>query len=190
MKRFLRDWLPILAVMLFTRAALADHYVVPTGSMEPTVQVGDHVFVDKRAYGLRIPVTHVYITRHAAPAPGEVVVLDSPTDNRVLLKRVVASEGMEVSVRNGHVSLNGMVQPITQGLEQLGAHAHPLSLWPSGGPDFGPAVVPPGKTLVMGDNRGNSYDGRSFGFVDNDAILGRARKVCWHDGSLAWNDLD
>lgn len=72
-----------LAVLFVARASLADHYHVPSGSMEPTVQVGDHVCVDKRAYGLRVPGTESYLLRWSEPARGDVVVLHSPQTGQV-----------------------------------------------------------------------------------------------------------
>ncbi|HEY8078410.1 MAG TPA: signal peptidase I, partial [Labilithrix sp.] len=93
------------AVAFFARASFADHYRVPSGSMEPTVQVGDHVAVAKAAYGVRVPMTDVWLARWADPARGDVVVLDSPEDGKVLLKRVVAVAGDRVEVRDGRVRI-------------------------------------------------------------------------------------
>jgi signal peptidase I len=156
----------IAAVLFTARASLADHYVVPTGSMEPTVHVGDHILVDKVAYGVRVPLSHEWIARFDSPKRGDVVVLSSPEDGKVLLKRVAAVEGEDVAVRDGHVLINGE------------SASEPWASLASGaGPDFGPEIVPPGKVLVLGDNRGNSRDGRDIGWIDTDAVLGRAIAV-------------
>ncbi len=187
---FFADIVPLVLILLFARGALADHYVVPSGSMEPTVRISDRVWVDKRAYGLRVPGTHLYALRYGTPQPGDVVVLDSPADERVLLKRVVAGEGTLVSVRDGKVSLDGAEPAVVAETEWLGGRAHRVAFEPDGGPDFGPVRVPEGKSLVMGDNRGASFDGRSFGFVDNDAILGRADGIYFSEGRLTWRSLD
>jgi signal peptidase I len=195
-RSLLRDVVPVLAavaVVLVARSSFADHYVVPSGSMEPTVQVGDQVCVSKIAYGLRVPVSHEYVLRNQGPARGDVVVLSSPTDGEVLLKRVVAVPGDIVEVQDGRVTTNGVPAPVTEqdgGLvEQLGGHAHPLGAAYGGGPDFGPTRVPPDRFLVLGDNRGNSRDGRFFGWVARDAILGRALAVCLRDGMPVWQPL-
>ncbi len=90
-----------LAVALTARASLADHYVVPTGSMIPTVQEGDRVFVSKAAYGLRFPMSRVWLWRWSEPHRGDVVVLESPAEDVILLKRVVALPGDTVEVRAG-----------------------------------------------------------------------------------------
>jgi signal peptidase I len=165
------------ALVLVARSSLADHYHVPSGSMQPTVDVGDHVLVNKLAYGLRLPMTHRYLVEAAGPQRGDVVVLDSPETDVVLLKRVVATPGDLVEVRQGKLSINGAAVPVEQehaGLvEQLGAHRHPVNLDDGGGPDLGPLTLPEGRYLVMGDNRGNSHDGRMFGLVDRSSILGR-----------------
>lgn len=185
--------LAAVAVVLVTRSSFADHYVVPSGSMEPTVEVGDQVCVSKIAYGLRVPTSHAYVVRGSTPARGDVVVLASPTDGQVLLKRVVAVPGDVVAVDAGHVTIDGVPAPVSErdgGLvEELGGRDHPLGAEYGGGPDFGPTRVPANRFLVLGDNRGNSRDGRFFGWVDRDAILGRAVAVCLRDGMPVWRPL-
>jgi signal peptidase I len=191
--RLVREWLPIATVafvILLARSSFADHYLVPSGSMLPTVHEGDRVLVAKAAYGLRVPLTQQWLVRTAGPSRGEVVVLESPEDGMVLLKRVVALPGDRVTVRGGRLELDGEPAPISVGgdgrqLERLDTGPHGVALG-DGGPDFGPAVVPAGRYLVMGDNRGNSHDGRTFGWVAREAILGRAEAVVARDGSLTW----
>ncbi|HEY8039222.1 MAG TPA: signal peptidase I [Polyangiaceae bacterium] len=182
------------AVVLVARASLADHYRVPSGSMEPTVVVGDQICVNKAAYGLRVPESETYLAQGADPARGDVVVLASPTDGEVLLKRVVAVPGDVVAVVDGRVAIDGAFVPVVEldggaTVEQLGEHPHALGTSWGGGPDFGPVRVPADGYLVLGDNRGNSRDGRFFGWVARGAILGRAVAVCLHDGRPAWQPL-
>jgi signal peptidase I len=173
------------AIAFTARASLADHYRVPSGSMEPTVHVGDRIVVSKAAYGLRIPMTDTYLVHFAAPARGDVVVLEPPDDEAksatdadvigsVLLKRVVAVEGDLVEVKDGHVLIDGREVPEAR-----------ITLDAGGGPDLGPVRVPRGKVLLLGDNRGNSRDGRTFGFVDRERVLGRAVSVVARDGHLS-----
>lgn len=168
----------LVAGLLAARSSLADHYGVPTGSMEPSVEPGDHVFINKLAYGLRLPLTHRYLLDGQTPRRGEVVVLDSPESETVLLKRLVALPGDVVEVRAGRLWLDGQPVPVQDDgshlVERLDAGPHPLSFSAGGGPDFGPMKLPPDRFLVMGDNRGNSHDGRSFGLVDKGRLLGRA----------------
>ena len=191
-----RDLVSVLgasAIVLVARGSLADHYAVPSGSMEPTVQVGDQICVNKMAYGLRVPVSQRYLVRGTDPARGDVVVLSSPSDGEVLLKRVVAVPGDLVEVSDGRVTIDGMPAPLRErdgGLvEELGGREHSLSTEYGGGPDFGPTRVPKGEYLVLGDNRGNSRDGRYFGWVARGAILGRAAAVCLREGKPAWRPL-
>ncbi len=191
-----RELLSVLVVAtigMVGRATLADHYVVPSGSMEPTVEVGDRILVDKRAYGLRLPLSNIYIVEGADPKTGEVVVLDSPETGAVLLKRVVAGPQDTVSISDGRVVLNGVAAPIESSdgalIELLESTAHFVRLTRGGGPEFGPIRLPSKKYLVVGDNRGLSHDGRSFGFVDRETILGRAEIVYFRKGSFTWTDL-
>ncbi len=178
--------------MLLARGSLADHYRVPSGSMLPTVEVGDRVLVAKAAYGLRVPLTELWLGEPRMPARGDVVVLASPEDGRVLLKRVVAVAGDRVEVRGGEVRIDGRAAPVRtvagREEEELGGRRHPVHLG-AGGPDFGPTVVPAGHLLVMGDNRDNSHDGRSFGFVRVETLLGQALGVYAGADGLGWRAL-
>ena len=110
---WLRDWLPsllLIALILVARSTLADHYHVPSGSMEYALMPGDHVLVNKAAYGLRIPFTKQVVAMEDAPARGDIVVFDSPVDGIRLIKRVVAIGGDRVEVRGGRVLIDG--QPL------------------------------------------------------------------------------
>jgi len=198
-RRRLRGWarsvlrLGIMVVVLASaRASLADHYRVPSGSMEPTVKTGDLIVVNKAAYGLRVPFTHTYAARFDGPRVGDVVVLDSPDEDKLLLKRVVAIPGTTVAVRDGRIVLDGAQAPVAalgaNLREQLGGVDHAISLDRGGGPDFGPMTIPDDHYLVLGDNRGDSRDGRFFGLVTRESILGRAVGVYWRSG-LTWDGL-
>jgi signal peptidase I len=181
------------AALATARSSLADHYLVPTGSMLPTVEPEDHVLVDKMAYGLRLPFTGEYVIHSAPPGRGDVVVLQSPEDGTVLLKRVVAVPGDRVTVSDGALVIDGRSIPIvTRGgadIEELGTVDHAVSFAAGGGPDYGPRQIPTGRYLVLGDNRGNSRDGRWFGLVSRDAILGRVQRIIVRHGSPAWLGL-
>jgi signal peptidase I len=145
--------------------------------MEPTVHVADHILVAKAAYGLRVPLTHDWLVRYGSPARGDVVVLDADQPE-VLLKRVVAVGGDLVEVRAGHVLIDA--KPVEEPNASLEA---------GGGDDFGPVRVPAGKLLVLGDNRGNSRDGRTFGWVDRRQVLGRAVAIIGRDGLPSFTAL-
>jgi signal peptidase I len=181
------------AVALIARSSFADHYVVPTGSMLPTVQLEDHVLVSKLAYGVHLPLLPGYVARFGGPARGDVVVLTAPDTGIVLLKRVVAGPGDRVRVHDGELEVNGKPVPVKarDGIpyESLGAVPHPLDLDDGGGPDLGPMTLPRDRYLVLGDNRGNSRDGRYFGLVDRDAILGHVEGVLIRRGRPTWIGL-
>lgn len=181
-----REWLPVLLfllLVLIARSTLADHYHVPSGSMEPSLVPGDHVVVDKAAYGFRFPFTNHVLLAGDSPRAGDVVIFDSPVDGVRLIKRVVAVGGDVVAVRDGRVWVNGVI-------EHYDGRAVPLNLAAGGGPDLAPVQVPEGQVLVLGDHRGNSRDGRFFGFVPAASLYGKATGVFWRRGSgPTWQTL-
>lgn len=194
--RRVRSQIPLLLIMsmlFLSRASLADHYKVPSGSMQPTIQIGDRIVVDKRAFGFRLPLTHRYLWRYQQPAPGDVVVVDSPIEDKVLLKRVVAVPGQRVEVRRGWLRIDGQWQMLEQEgdgiVEALGSKRHPISLDAGGGTTLDETVLPDDCYLLMGDNRGDSLDGRVFGCVSAGAVLGRALGVYHSESGWVWRPL-
>ncbi len=185
-------FLGVLVLLVLTaRASLADHYYVPSGSMRPTVEKGDHLVVNKLAFGLRIPRTTSYIVPGPEPRRGDVVVLSSPLDGTVLLKRVVAVPGDVIRVdSSGRLHLNGRSVEIRQEydntLEILGEAPHTVRLTSNPIRPYGPKTLPEDQYLVLGDNRGESQDGRNFGLVERDSILGRGIAIYWREGRLTW----
>lgn len=197
MKRFgriLRElvFVGMLALALFAaRSSLADHYVVPTSSMEYTLMPGDRVLVNKLAFGFRVPFMGWKITDGTRPARGEVVVFDSPETGKRLIKRVVAIGGDTVEVRNDHLVLNGRstVIPGDEWAERIGDREIELNLSNGGGAPY-EKTIPPGHVLVMGDYRGNSHDGRFFGVIPEEEIYGRAVAVFLRSGEgFVWLPL-
>lgn len=173
-----------LLLLMGFRSAFANHYVVPSGSMQPTLMPGDRVLVDMRAYGLRLPFTHARLLGRGQPLRGEVAVFESPADGERLIKRVVAIGGDRIEVRNGHLLINGRevaMRASDPDIERLGTRAYGLDLSHGGGPDA-IGVIPQGQVLVLGDARGNSLDGRMFGLLPADAFYARAVGVYWRRG--------
>jgi signal peptidase I len=183
----------VLALVLFSaRSSLADHYVVPTSSMEYTLMPGDRVLVNKLAYGLRVPFLGWRMVGSGQPVPGEVVVFDSPESGKRLIKRVVAVGGDTVQIRKGQLLVNDVpyARPDDPTVEDFGEHQAELNLSSGSGNTFGPRVIPDGHVLVMGDYRGNSHDGRMFGSVPASEIYGRAIAVFLRRGDgFTWRPL-
>jgi len=193
-RNFAREFGSIALLMLSLlafRSSLADHYFVPSGSMQPTLLPGDRVVVDKRAYGLRIPFTQVRLGDGSSVQRGEVVIFDSPRDGKRLIKRIVAVGGDEVAVVNGHLLVNGeaLADVRHPDVEVFAERVVRLDLSSGGGPDYA-GMVPPGKLLAVGDHRGNSLDGRIFGLIDERSVYGRAVAVYFrrNDG-FSWRGL-
>lgn len=177
--------------ILAARSTLADHYYVPSGSMEYTLIAGDRVFVDKRAYGLRLPFTTIDLTRGESVQRGDIVIFDSPRDGTRLIKRVVAVGGDDVVIRDGHLSINGerLASLEDNNVELIGEKIVHLNLTDGGGPALA-GVIGDGMVLAIGDHRGNSLDGRIFGAVSEDEIYGRAVAIYYRRGAgFGWRDL-
>jgi signal peptidase I len=195
-----RDWFrkevaPILlALVLVTaaRSSLADHYYVPSGSMENTLFAGDRVIVDKTAYGWRIPYTKIDVVEGSRPQAGEVAVFDSPADGILLIKRIVATGGQVVSLRDGHLFIDGVALEAggAPSREEFGKRVVELNLADGGGPPIDRLVMPQGKLLAIGDHRGNSLDARYWGLIDERELYGRAVAVYYRKGDgFVWKPL-
>ena len=187
--------LPLLLMVLLlsaARSSLANHYHVPSGSMEPTLQPGDRVFVDMTAYGLTLPFTGIDLVDRGTPRRGDVVVFDSPVDGTRLIKRAVAVGGDRVDVVDGRLRIDGVPLRVDGSVaaERFGSVVARLDLADGGGRDVHGLVVPDGQVLVMGDHRGSSFDGRYFGLVPESEFYGRAVAVYWRsDDGLGWREL-
>lgn len=184
----------LLALMTAARSSLADHYYVPSGSMEYALIPGDRVIVDKTAYGVRIPLTTVDIFGSRSPARGDVAIFDSPRDGTRLIKRIVAIGGDVVSVRDGLLTVNGRALDERLGprraVERYGDREILLNLTDGGGRDLPEQRIPEGMVLALGDHRGSSLDGRYWGFVDETELYGKAVAVYYRRGDgFTWRPL-
>lgn len=197
-KQEIRPLLILVIVLFSIRSSLADWNVVPTGSMQPTILVGDRVLVNKVAYDLKVPFTTWHIAEWSNPQRGDIVVFFSPKDGTRLVKRVIGLPGDAIELRNDQLFINGQAVDYTaldpaisnqlgaadqaHGLfatEQLPPHSHAVMAI-NGVPalrTFGPVQVSDGHYFMMGDNRDNSFDSRFFGTVDRSQIVGRASSV-------------
>ena len=187
-----RQLLVMLVLLAVARTSLANHYAVPSGSMEFTLMPGDHVVVDMSAYGLRVPFTDITVVSRDEPGRGDIAVFKSPRDGVRLIKRVVAVGGDRVALEDGHLSINGqrLAETGAPDVEYFGDRRARLNLDMGGGPDIDGLVIPPGQVLVVGDYRGNSIDGRYFGLVPASALYARAIGVVWRRGEgPVWKSL-
>lgn len=182
----------LVVFILAARSTFADHYFVPTGSMEYTLMPGDRVFVDKSAYGFRIPFTNQDIVDRDPVGRGEIVIFDSPRDGTRLIKRIVAVGGDQVELRDGMLRINGLalLDPDAELTEWFGERMARLNLQHGGGPNIPRSTIPEGMVLAVGDHRGSSLDGRYFGLVPESEIYGRAVAVYYRRGDgFVWKGL-
>jgi signal peptidase I len=159
--------IPMLAI-LAAKSSFGTVNYVPSGSMSPTILVGDAVIVNNLAYSLRIPFTSTSVARWNTPARGDIVVCFEPGDGTRLVKRVIGVPGDVVELRGDHLWLNGRPQEVGP---YVTIPARPA--WRN----FGPVVVLAGQYFMMGDNRDNSKDSRYFGSVPLNQVIGRAQYV-------------
>lgn len=172
----------VLLIALAVRSSVVQAFWVPSGSMLPTIQIGDHLFVNKMAYGLRLPFVGTQVMQFDRPHRGDVVVFVSPVDHKTdLIKRIVAVEGDTVEMRNKQLYVNGEPVP-----DEHAYYADPRVLQNSPRDNFGPVEVPPGKFFVLGDNRDNSFDSRFWGLADVRDIKGRATFIYWSREPGSW----
>ena len=175
--------------MVIFRSALADWNVVPTGSMKPTIIEGDRILVNKLAYDVKVPLTHISLHKFADPVRGDIVVFDSRAADTRLVKRVIGLPGDVVEMRDNRLTINGVAArysdveyegDATFAIESYRNMSHRIELARAGASrlsTFGPVTVPKDRYLVLGDNRDNSADSRVYGFIPRDEIVGNARTV-------------
>jgi signal peptidase I len=178
--RWITELIVIVIIVLLIRAFVAQAYNIPSGSMKPTLLVGDFILVNKLVY------------RFSEPQRGDIVVFKYPIDPNIdFIKRIIALPGEEVEVRNNQVFINGKPLPLIEvgrgeenGVRKViyeeilpEGKKHKVQFYedfPFSKRDFGPVVVPPNHYFVMGDNRDNSEDSRYWGFVPRENIVGKA----------------
>jgi signal peptidase I len=166
-----------ILLALFIRTFIVQAFKIPSGSMLPTLKIGDHLLVNKFSYGLKMPFIGSTLIPWDGPSRGDVVVFRFPKDRSVdYIKRVIGVPGDTITVKNKKIFINGeaVADPHAHFTSTLvlGSEASPRD-------NFGPVTVPTGNIFVMGDNRDNSYDGRFWGFVDQRDVLGKAFILYW-----------
>ncbi len=164
-------------IALFIRTFLIQSFLIPSGSMENTLAVGDRIFVNKFIYGTAIPFTDRTILKVRDPRRGDIIVFEYPLDrDKEFIKRVIGTPGDVIEIRNKQVYVNNVLcedsHEIHRDQRMLPQAAAPRD-------NFGPVTVAKDSYFVMGDNRDNSYDSRFWGFVARDSIKGLAVIKFW-----------
>jgi len=177
-----------ILLMFVFRSVFADWNSVPTGSMKPTIVEGDRILVNKIAYDVRVPFTHISLYKVSDPARGDIIIFDSSAADEKLVKRVIGIPGDVIGLEDNVLVINGKrlsyqfisSTPSTMDeSEDLAGMTHLIRLHKPGSllSSFNPVRVPRDYYLVMGDNRDNSADSRVIGFVPRSEIVGRTSSV-------------
>lgn len=193
-----RSFFPVFFVVLLLRSFLIEPFRIPSGSLEPTLLVGDFVAVNKFAYGLRLPVLEKKVFSIADPKTGQIAVFRWPPDPTFdYIKRVIGVPGDKISYHNKLLTINGQEakqtfvsytidessgKPVSQYSENLNGVVHDIFIRADASAIDFDLVVPDGNYFMMGDNRDDSADSRFFGFVPDAYLRGKAFLV-W----LSWN---
>ncbi len=181
-----------IGLMLVFRSAVADWSDVPTGSMKPTIVEGDRIFINKMAYDIRLPFTHVSLIKLAEPQTNDIIIFDSVVSDKRLVKRVIGVPGDKVAMKDNKLLINGLAISYQQtstekphsnnhyvNTESINGQSHNIRTnnINSSLANFNEVTVPEGQFLVLGDNRDNSADSRVIGFVPRNEIVGRSSNV-------------
>lgn len=169
----------VIAVLLalFIRTFVVQAFKIPSGSMKPTLLVGDHILVNKFLYGIKIPFTDKTLIPISDPKRSDVIVFIYPVDpDKDFIKRVIGLPGDKVEIFGEKVLINdkpfddkhGFYSNLSRTAARTGELSH-----------FGPITVPEGHLFVMGDNRDHSYDSRFWGFVPLSSVKGKAFIIYW-----------
>jgi signal peptidase I len=183
----------VIAILIaaFIRTFVVQAFKIPSGSMKPTLEIGDHILVNKFSYGVKIPYLRTTIIPLGQPRRGDIAVFIYPEDKtKDFIKRVIAVGGDTVEIRSKKVFINGapMEDPHGVHVEDI---IYPKALQRRD--NLGPIKVPEGTLFVMGDNRDQSYDSRFWGFVKLEDVIGKAFIIyfSWDsdDNSVRWSRI-
>ncbi len=180
-----------ILIALFIRTFIVQAFKIPSGSMKPTLQIGDHLLVNKFAYGVKIPFVRKTLVPINDPKRGDIVVFIYPVErDKDFIKRVIGVAGDTIEIKDKHIFINGSRFDDKYGV-YTDALVFPSSMQPRD--NFGPVTVPEGNIFVMGDNRDQSYDSRFWGFVELSDVLGKAFITYWswdkENSDVRWNRM-
>jgi signal peptidase I len=180
-KSVLREYAEAAAIAvllaLFIRTFVVQAFKIPSGSMEPTLLIGDHILVNKFIYGVKLPFLRKTVIPVSRPERGDVIVFIYPVDpGKDFIKRVIGIPGDKVEIIDEKLFINDRPWPEDYGVynKRAARGIHPGAKY-----NYGPVTVPEGGYLVMGDNRDHSYDSRFWGFVPESSIKGEAFMIYW-----------
>jgi signal peptidase I len=183
----------IIAILIafFIRTFIVQAFKIPSGSMKPTLLIGDHILVNKFIYGVKIPFIRKNLISTSEPKRGDVIVFIYPEDrSKDFIKRVIGVGGDTIEIRNKKIFLNGLPFQDTHGV-YVDDFIIPGTIQPRD--NFGPMTVPKGAVFAMGDNRDQSYDSRFWGVVELKDVLGKAFIMYWswnrEDHNVRWSRL-
>lgn len=190
---YAKSFFPIFLIVLILRSFIFEPFKIPSGSMMPTLLIGDFILVNKYDYGIRLPVLNNKVIENETPERGDIVVFRYPEDPSIpYIKRVVGLPGDKISygnktlyindisvtqVLNGRYNASGsgkMMDGVSLRIENLGEAKHEILISPNRPSQELEVQVPEGHYFVLGDNRDNSKDSRFWGFVPDENLVGRA----------------
>lgn len=193
-----RSFFPVFFLVLLLRSFVIEPFRIPSGSLEPTLLVGDFLAVNKFSYGFRLPVWEKKVIPIANPKKGEIAVFRWPPNPRYdYVKRVIGVPGDKISYQNKVLTINGQVmkqtfqeyttdessgKAVAKYLENLNGIEHAIYVRPDREAVNFEVVVPEGSYFMMGDNRDDSADSRYWGFVSDEYLRGKAF-IVW----MSWN---
>lgn len=207
-----RSFFPVLLVVFLIRSFVAEPFRIPSGSLNPTLNVGDFIIVNKFAYGIRLPILHTKILNIHEPKRGDIMVFRYPPNPSIdYIKRVIGLPGDHIEYKDKILTVNGQAMPqkfirfaidseagygswkVEKDQENFAGIKHNIYLRPDVAASNFELIVPKGKYFVMGDNRDNSLDSRFWGFVPEANIIGQAFCVLisWDDDtdSIRWSRI-
>ena len=191
-KKFIKEYLEpiVIAVLiaLFIRAFIVQAFKIPSSSMEPTLLIGDHLLVSKFIYGIKIPFTDMKLFDFKKPKRGDIIVFIYPKDrSKDFIKRVIGTEGEKLEIIQKKIYVNDQLVADPWGYysekSDWTKYLQPME-------KFGPVIVPPNSLFVLGDNRDNSQDSRFWGFVNVNAVKGKALIIYFSWNGYAENLLE
>ena len=191
-KKIIKEYLEPIAIAiliaLFIRTFVVQAFKIPSSSMEPTLQVGDHLLVNKFIYGIKFPFVGTKYFQFKKPQRGDIIVFIYPKDrSKDFIKRVIGTEGEKVQITRNKIYINNQLieDPWGRYDERASStkYLQPMEI-------FGPVTVPVNSVFVLGDNRDNSQDSRFWGFVNVNEVKGKALIIYFSWDRYAQNLLE